>query len=119
MNQQQSNIQMNGQTNSKPVMRNRTMPISNSPQIDINQYQRSQTTNEGSGFFSNLWNKIKSTYGNEEEEYIDAHGFKAMRPKNKIPLRNQDKASKNEPKWEGPSTLGKASQYSPFGRMFL
>ena len=37
-------------------------------------------------FFSNLWNKIKSNQVIEEEDYIDAHGFPAKRPKKKIPL---------------------------------
>ena len=43
-------------------------------------------------FFKRAWNYIKSIEWNpwkiEEEEYIDAHGFKAKRPKKKIPLRN-------------------------------
>ena len=66
-----------------------------------------------------LWNNFKSNWIIEEEEYIDAHGFKAKRPKKKIPLRNTEKALKNQANFEGGDALSKASQYAPFGRMFL
>ena len=91
----------------------------NTNNINVPQNQPSQTNSSGSGFFSNIWNKVKSWWIIEEEEYIDAHGFKAKRPKTKIPLRNQKDAMENEAKYEGGEGLAYASQHSPFGRMFL
>ena len=51
--------------------------------------------------------------------YIDAHGFKAKRPKHKIPLRNKQAALKSEANFKGGEGLAYASQHSPFGRVFL
>ena len=128
-NPQMQNIQMNNQfktQNTMPIpnmsvpQQNANIPNLNPPQANL---YRSQTTpppqQQSGGFFSNWWNNFKSNWIIEEEEYIDAHGFKAKRPKKKIPLRNTEKALKNQANFEGGDALSKASQYSPFGRMFL
>ena len=91
-----------------------------------NQNQQTNSNANKPGFFSNMWNnmsnmwgKIKNYWVTEEEEYIDAHGFKAKRPKNKIPLRKQKDAIQSETRFQGGEALTYASQHSPFGRMFL
>ena len=121
------NTQVNNQFKSQNTMpipnvpvpqQNANIPNLNPPQVNLNRSQTTPPQNSG-GFFSNWWNNFKSNWIIEEEEYIDAHGFKAKRPKKKIPLRNTEKALKNEANFEGGDALSKASQYSPFGRMFL
>ena len=106
------------ETTIAPLAKTNSMPIPSYPQTKIEPNQSNQTT-EDSGFFSNLWKKLKSSWTIEEEEYIDAHGFKAKRPKNKIPLRSKEQSYNSQAQFEGTSALGTASQYSPFGRMFL
>ena len=124
---QMQNTQVNNQFKSQNTMpipnvpvpqQNANVPNLNPPQVNLNRSQTTPPQNSG-GFFSNWWNNFKSNWITEEEEYIDAHGFKAKRPKKKIPLRNTEKALKNEANFEGGDALSKASQYSPFGRMFL
>ena len=124
---QMQNTQVNNQFKSQNTMpipnvpvpqQNANVPNLNPPQVNLNRSQTTPPQNSG-GFFSNWWNNFKSNWIIEEEEYIDAHGFKAKRPKKKIPLRNTEKALKNEANFEGGDALSKASQYSPFGRMFL
>ena len=124
---QMPNTQVNNQIKSQNTMpipnvpvpqQNANVPNLNPPQVNLNRSQTTPPQNSG-GFFSNWWNNFKSNWITEEEEYIDAHGFKAKRPKKKIPLRNTEKALKNEANFEGGDALSKASQYSPFGRMFL
>ena len=124
---QMPNTQVNNQFKSQNTMpipnvpvpqQNANIPNLNPPQVNLNRSQTTPPQNSG-GFFSNWWNNFKSNWITEEEEYIDAHGFKAKRPKKKIPLRNTEKALKNEANFEGGDALSKASQYSPFGRMFL
>ena len=124
---QTQNTQVNNQFKSQNTMpipnvpvpqQNANVPNLNPPQVNLNRSQTTPPQNSG-GFFSNWWNNFKSNWITEEEEYIDAHGFKAKRPKKKIPLRNTEKALKNEANFEGGDALSKASQYSPFGRMFL
>ena len=70
-------------------------------------------------FFVNLWNKIKSWWTVEEEEYIDGHGFKHKRTKRKIPLRDKNLALKQELRYKGGENLAYVTQHTPFGRMFL
>ena len=95
-------------------------PITNSTlNSSHNNIQNNASNAQKSGFFSNMWNKFKSWWIIEEEEYIDAHGFKAKRPKHKIPLRNKEAALKSEANFKGGESLAYASQHSPFGRMFL
>ena len=127
-NQQIQNDQINNQlksVNTMPSPANQTsqqnLNMPNQSQLP-NNLNRSQTTppqQQSGGFFSNWWNKFKSNWIIEEEEYIDAHGFKARRPKKKIPLRNTEKALKNQANFEGGDALSKASQCSPFGRLFM
>ena len=85
----------------------------------INKSEASQQNQNKKGFFSNLWDKIKSYWIIEEEDYIDAHGFPAKRPKKKIPLLNKKDALKKEVNYEGGNGLAYASMHSPFGRVFL
>ena len=70
-------------------------------------------------FFVNMWNKVKSYWAVEEEEYIDGHGFRHKRPKKKIPLRDQNLALKTELRYKGGESLAYVTQHTPFGRMFL
>ena len=103
-----------------PLQSNKNAPIPN-PSLNLspNNIQNNTSNTQKSGFFSNMWNKFKSWWIIEEEEYIDAHGFKAKRPKHKIPLRNKQAALKSEANFKGGEGLAYASQHSPFGRVFL
>ena len=96
-------------------------PISDLASIQkvLNKNEQPPQTTNNKGFFSNLWNKIKSYWIIEEEDYIDAHGFPAKRPKQKIPLLNKNVALKREANYEGGNGLVYASMHSPFGRVFL
>ncbi len=85
----------------------------------INKSETSPQNQNKKGFFSNLWDKIKSYWIIEEEDYIDAHGFAAKRPKKKIPLLNKKDALKKEVNYQGGNGLAYASMHSPFGRVFL
>ena len=85
----------------------------------INKSEASPQNQNKKGFFSNLWDKIKSYWIIEEEDYIDAHGFPAKRPNKKIPLLNKKDALKKEVNYEGGNCLAYASMHSPFGRVFL
>ena len=58
------------------------------------------------------WNPWKI----EEEEFIDAHGFKCKRPKNKLPLRNKKNSYKNE---VGTESVAYATKHSGFANIFL
>ena len=103
-----------------PLQSNKNAPIPN-PSLNLspNNIQNNTSNTQKSGFFSNMWNKFKSWWIIEEEEYIDAHGFKAKRPKHKIPLRKKQAALKSEANFKGGEGLAYASQHSPFGRVFL
>ena len=46
-------------------------------------------------FFVNMWNKVKSYWAVEEEEYIDGHGFRHKRPKKKNTIKRSKFSSKN------------------------
>ena len=127
-NQQIQNDQINNHLKSVNTMpspaiqtsqQNLNMPNQSQLPNNLNRSQTSPPQQQSGGFFSNWWNKFKSNWIIEEEEYIDAHGFKARRPKKKIPLRNTEKALKNQANFEGGDALSKASQYSPFGRLFM
>ena len=103
---------------------NEKKPDVNSTQISTNQ--QTNTNDNKPGFFSRMWNNMgymwsnfKNYFVTEEEEYIDAHGFKAKRPKHKIPLRKQKDAIIHDTRIQGGEGLSYASQHSPFGRMFL
>ena len=119
-NVQASPMPQNIQNNNVMINRSQSMPIQNNPQnTNLTQTKTFSNTNESPGFFSNLFSKIKDYFVIEEEEYIDAHGFKAKRPKKKIPLRKEEEAMGSQAKLDGTAALSTASQYSPFGRMFL
>ena len=68
-----------------------TVPMNSSIETNNTAFsQNSLTTNqaqkEEEGVFSRMFNYIKNNWNPwkiEEEEYIDAHGFKAKRPKTK------------------------------------
>jgi len=70
-------------------------------------------------FFVNIWNKLKSWWVVEEEEYIDGHGFRHKRSKTKIPLRDKNLAEKQELRYKSGESLAYVTQHTPFGRMFL
>ena len=55
----------------------------------------------------------------EEEEYIDAHGFIAKRPKKKIPLRKKEDQYRDEINKAGSDGFSYASQNVGFGKLFL
>ena len=74
------------------------------------------------GIFSRMFNYIKNNLNPwkiEEEEVIDAHGFKCKRPKTKIPLRNKQDSYEDEVKKAGGNSLSCATQNSGFGNLFL
>ena len=81
--------------------------------INTNQKQKEP------GVFSRFFNYIKSYWTIEEEEYIDAHGFKAKRPKQKIPLRKTDDNYNSDIQKAGGESMAYATQHSGFGNLFL
>ena len=70
-----------------------------------------------SRFFSYL--KRKSPWYIEEEEFIDAHGFKAKRPKHKIPVVDKKDKDNHYINKIGAETLTSATHHSGFGNLFL
>ena len=63
--------------------------------------------------------KFRFPWKIEEEEYIDAHGFKAKRPKKKIPLRKKEDQYRDEINKAGSDGFSYASQNVGFGKLFL
>ena len=125
-----SSIPTNNEQNTQNIILDSTKVLSkDNPQIPQNNISPNTNTVQtvqnppsvpnNTGFFGGIWKKIKSLWEIEEEEYIDAHGFKAKRPKTKIPLRNPKNNLDNDANFEGGEGLTYASQHSPFGRMFL
>ena len=108
-------------------VKNMKAPEEKKLDVESTQNSTNQETNTNkSGFFSRMWNNMGNMWSNfknyfvtEEEEYIDAHGFKAKRPKHKIPIRKQRDAIQNDTRIQGGEGLTYASMHSPFGRMFL
>ena len=74
---------------------------------------------EEEGVFSRFINFITSPWRIEEEEYIDAHGFKCKRPKEKIPLRKKSDKLEDDINKAGGDSLSYATQNSGFGKIFL
>ena len=66
---------------------------------------------------SDYFKNINWPWKIEEEEFIDAHGFKCKRPKHKIPLRKKTKYDDDIGNAGNGLTL--ASQNSGFGNAFL
>ena len=102
-----------------PLKINNVNIIQNQNELTKEIEKQVQPAPQKTGFFMGMRNKVKSWWVVEEEEYIDAHGFKAKRPKRKIPLRDQKIAQKKEFQYIGGEGLAYASQHTPFGRMFL
>jgi hypothetical protein len=95
--------------------------ISNNEQKS-NQENSSINSKEKEGIFTKMFNYIKNNWNPwkiEEEEVIDAHGFKCKRPKTKIPLRKKGDSYEEEIKKTGGESLSYATQYSGFGKLFL
>ena len=90
-------------------------------QIDKLSSDKQQTQKEG--MIKKMWNYMKSINWNpwkiEEEEYIDAHGFKSKRPKKKIPLRKKQAQYQDDIAKVGSDSFSYASQHSGFGKIFL
>ena len=79
----------------------------------------SNETKEKEGIFSKFFNFIKSPWTIEEEEFIDAHGFKAKRPKKKIPLRKKEDKINSDIQIVGGQSVVCASRHTGFGNLFL
>ena len=109
-NREISNSNLNGST----------LPMNNISSNNISESGASNdNTNDGilskiSNFFKNL-----NPWKIEEEECIDAHGFKCKRPKTKIPLRKKDQSYEDEIEKTGGESMTYATQHSGFGNMFL
>ena len=74
---------------------------------------------EEEGVFSRFFNFIKSPWAIEEEEFIDAHGFKAKRPKKKIPLRKKEDKYNSDIQIEGGQKIVYATQHIGLGNIFI
>ena len=64
-------------------------------------------------------NSITTNQAQKEEEYIDAHGFKAKRPKTKIPLRKKGDDYNSDIQKAGGQSMAYATQHTGFGNLFL
>ena len=87
-----------------------------------NNINTNQTQKKKEGVFSRMFNYIKNNWNPwkiEEEEYIDAHGFKAKRPKTKIPLRKAGDDYNSDIQKAGGESMAYATQHSGFGNLFL
>ena len=104
-----------------------TVPMNSSIETNNTAFsQNSLTTNqaqkEEEGVFSRMFNYIKNNWNPwkiEEEEYIDAHGFKAKRPKTKIPLRKKGDDYNSDIQKAGGQSMTYATQHTGFGNLFL
>ncbi len=102
-----------------PLKINNVNIIQNQNELTKEIEKQVQPTPQKTGFFMGMWNKVKSWWVVEEEEYIDAHGFKAKRPKKKIPLRKKEDQYRDEINKAGSDGFSYASQNSGFGNIFL
>ena len=94
----------------------------NIPTLGQSSINTNQTQKEKEGVISRMFNYIKNNWNPwkiEEEEYIDAHGFKAKRPKTKIPLRKKDDNYNSDIQKTGGESVAYAAQHSGFGNLFL
>ena len=93
--------------------------------LSKNNFVDSNNTSEEpkeEGVFTRMFNYIKNNLNPwtiEEEEAIDAHGFKYKRPKTKIPLRKKQDSYQDDITKVGGNSLSYASQNSGFGKIFL
>ena len=102
------------------------LPMNNSVNNNIPSIKEENSSadkkEEEEGVFSRIFSYIKNNLNPwkiEEEEVIDAHGFKCKRPKTKIPLRKKGDIYEEEIKKTGGESLSYATQYSGFGKLFL
>ena len=110
-NNYQQNISNNGFNQSNANSANNAFSSAN---------QGTQPKKEG--FFSSIFSYMKENWNPwkiEEVEFIDAHGFKCKRPKNKLPLRNKKNSYENEVQKAGTESVTYATQHSGFGNIFL
>ena len=108
-----SNNNLNSSTVPQNLSTGTSQTLSGQNNINANQKQ------EEVGFFSRIFNYFSSSWSIEEEEYIDAHGFKAKRPKKKIPLRKKEDKINSDLDKAGGQTMAYATQHSGFGNLFL
>ena len=110
-----NNYQQN--INSAPINKSNSSTLPS-----VNQGNKDSALPKEEGIFSRMFSYIKNNWNPwkiEEEEFIDAHGFKCKRPKNKIPLRNKKEGYENEVQQAGSESVTYATQHSGFGNMFL
>ena len=103
---------------SKKELSSSHFPINKS----VNSNISSEEPKEEEGVFSQIFNYIKNNLNPwkiEEEEVIDAHGFKCKRPKTKIPLRKKQDSYEDEVRKVGGNSLSYATKNSGFGNLFL
>ena len=102
------------------------LPMNNSVNNNIPSIKEENSSTdkkeEEEGVFSRIFSYIKNNLNPwkiEEEEVIDAHGFKCKRPKTKIPLRKKKDSYEDEIQKAGGESMSYASQHSGFGHIFL
>ena len=103
---------------SKSELNSSHFPLNNS----VKSNNSSEEPKEEEGVFTRFFNYLKDNLNPwkiEEEECIDAHGFKCKRPKTKIPLREKHDSYGDEVMKAGGTSVSYASQNSGFGRLFL
>ena len=108
----QPNTSVNGEFKLRRALSDTQQICNNAP----NNIPKKQE--EEKGFFSKMFGFL-NPWKIEEEEYIDGHGFKCKRPKEKIPLRKKGDKDKNLIQKAGTESIGYASQHSGFGGLFL
>ena len=116
------NIRENINSNIDDINTSQLPMAKSETQIDkLSSDKQQQTQKEG--MIKKMWNYMKSINWNqwkiEEEEYIDAHGFKSKRPKKKIPLRKVQDQYQDDIAKVGSDSFSYASQRSGFGKLFL
>ena len=96
------------------------VPMSNSSNNNSSE-SKASNDNQDDGILSKISNFFKNLnpWKIEEEECIDAHGFKCKRPKTKIPLRKKDQSYEDEIEKAGGESVTYATQHSGFGNMFI
>ena len=102
---------------SKNELSSSHFPINNSVNTNISSEEPKEE-----GVFTRMFNYIKNNLNPwkiEEEEVIDAHGFKCKRPKHKIPLRKKQDSYEDEIRKAGGNSLSYATQNTGFGKLFL
>ncbi len=108
---------------SNSVLNISSVPMNNNSNntSGLNQVEKASTESDDKGIFSGLANFFRNLnpWKIEEEEFIDAHGFKCKRPKKKIPLRKKGESYNDEIQKTGGQSVVYATQHSGFGNMFM